>query len=93
MRALDLLGGKKSQTPPTKGVEVPGTISIYLVKCANGEYYKGEPVLGDPVTTESWTQAMLFTSFAGMLQAKEIAARLHGEVYIVSCTPPEPYRG
>lgn len=88
MKFLDL--GKKDDLT---GRERPGTISIYLVRLPNGEFLRAELRPGEVISTPDWSKAAFYFLAAGMLEAKDIAQRLHGEVCIVSCTPVEKYRG
>ncbi len=91
MNKMDLFGQSKESTG---GTEIPGTISIYMVQLSSGGYYVAEEG-GNflPETTEDWSKAKFMFGFNGMLEAKEIANRFRGQVYIVNCTSPAPYIG
>lgn len=92
MKLLDLGKRNAESTADTIGVEVPGTISIYLVRFRTGAYFK-ERIGGEfPDVVDSWAEATFYFGAVGMLAAKSMAERYDAEVYIVSCTPPAKYR-
>lgn len=72
------------------GRERPGMIPLYLVELSKDQFYVREG-MESPVVTDSWTRAKLFTSYNGLLDAKELARRYNGKVCIVNCTPVEEY--
>lgn len=73
------------------GRERPGMIPLYLVELGEDSFYAREGT-ESPVVTDSWAQAKFFTSYNGLLDAKELARRYNGKVCIVNCTPVEEYR-
>lgn len=70
------------------GTDIPGTISLYIVRAANGEYVTAERRL-----TNNWVLAELHYGFQGLSVAKEIAKSFGGDVCITSCTPVKKYVG
>lgn len=84
MKLMDL-GHKKTDGA---GREIPGAISVYLVRLPSGDYvqeYKG--ALESKFVPE-WHRAQFYFGFSGMLEAQAIAVLMEADVYIVNCSVP-----
>ena len=92
MEKMDLLGGSTKSREGS--AEIPGMVSIYLVRFDSGHYYVDEPKEGrtDPQTTQYWYAAKFMFLMTGRLKAEKIAEKYGGEVYIVNCTKAAPYK-
>ena len=91
MQFLNL--GKGNDTKAAAGMDLPGTVSLYLVELDTGVYYVKDDNAGIPICTSDWDKAKHFFVLTGLLEAKEIAQRHHGHVCIVNCSPVQRYMG
>lgn len=92
MKLLDL--GKKNEDSPIRatGVEVPGTIFIYLIRFRTGTYLKERRGCEYSEAVDSWAETTFYFGAVGILAAKSMADKYGAEVCIVSCTPPAKYK-
>lgn len=74
-----------------KGVELPGMVAMYLVRMPDGSYYVGEYDTV-PQTTDDWSGGRAYFGLDGLLQARRVAQRYNGKIYIVNCTPAQEYK-
>ncbi len=90
MRLMNFSNSPK-KAEPNEGREIAGMISIYLVRLLDGTYLVGNS--GDKATaTPDWSKAKFMFGAVGMFEARSLAEKYGGAIYIVNCTPPVEYK-